>query len=283
MKTVDLKQNTPEWLEWRNGKPEDKEFRLGASDAGVIMGVNPYESVTGLFLRKLGELPPVEENDAMRRGSRLEPFARHAYAVSHGEFMPPLCVVHDDHEWMSASLDGISDCGTVLLEIKCPGRRTREDAKKGKIPAYYYSQLQHQAAVTGATRLLYYSWTDDADEEPVLMEIPRSDEYIERLIRREKLFVECLKVGKLDNVVPFQVPDAHDIRGSFERTDKAFTEAVSGFLAAYRAKTKLADWIERLEVLMGRKKQVIAFSGRLKLERVLTEDLTWQLSVTRRE
>ena len=55
----------------------------------------------------------------LQRGRELERPARRAYEQQVGIQMEPLCLVHDQLEWMRASLDGLSFDGSVL-EIKCP-------------------------------------------------------------------------------------------------------------------------------------------------------------------
>ena len=60
---LDLKQGTPEWLEWRRGG-------LGSSDVSTLMLENKYESVKDLWLRKTGRLEARAENAAMRHGKR---------------------------------------------------------------------------------------------------------------------------------------------------------------------------------------------------------------------
>jgi putative phage-type endonuclease len=52
---------------------EDRAKGIGSSDAPVILGVDPFRTPHDLWLQKTGRVPPVEENDAMRLGSVLEP------------------------------------------------------------------------------------------------------------------------------------------------------------------------------------------------------------------
>jgi len=73
--------------------------------------------------------------------------------------MEPLCLVHQEFEWMRASLDGLSFDGSTLVEIKCPlSLRDRAAAQEGRIPSQYYAQLQHQLEVSGAQQAHYWSF-----------------------------------------------------------------------------------------------------------------------------
>ncbi|MFR4400922.1 MAG: YqaJ viral recombinase family protein, partial [Peptococcus niger] len=63
IKTLDMSQE--EWLEQR-------KKGIGGSDAGAICGLNPWKSAVEVYLDKLGELPPVEDNERMRMGVTLK-------------------------------------------------------------------------------------------------------------------------------------------------------------------------------------------------------------------
>ena len=139
-----LHQNTPEWHRWRRQG-------IGASDAPVIMGETPFKTPRTLWSIKTGRMREDPAGPAARRGRELEWFARRAYERQTGIQMEPLCLVHEELEWMRASLDGLSFDGSTLLEIKCPlSLRDRTSAQEGRIPYQYRAQLQHQLEVSGA-------------------------------------------------------------------------------------------------------------------------------------
>ena len=48
-----------EWLKAREGG-------IGASEVAAVVGLSKWDSPYSLFLRKTGQVPPIEENDAMR-------------------------------------------------------------------------------------------------------------------------------------------------------------------------------------------------------------------------
>ncbi len=139
-----LHQNTPEWHRWRMQG-------IGASDAPVIMGETAFKTPRTLWSIKTGRMQEDPAGPAARRGRELERFARRAYERQTGIQMEPLCLVHQEFEWMRASLDGLSFDGSTLLEIKCPlSLRDRASAQQGRIPSQYHAQLQHQLEVSGA-------------------------------------------------------------------------------------------------------------------------------------
>jgi len=125
-------------------------------------------------------------SERMQRGLYLEPVARDLYCIQSGHEVFPRVIVKD---WIMASLDGLSDCGKYLVEIKCPGEKDHAIALAGKVPDHYYPQLQHQMHVCGVEMMDYFSFDGN---NGVIVEIFRDDEYIEKMIVEEKKFYDCL-------------------------------------------------------------------------------------------
>ena len=182
-----LHQNTPEWHRWRMQG-------IGASDAPVIMGETPFKTAKMLWALKTGRLREQPAGLAARRGRELEHFARQAYELQTGTQMEPLCLVHQELEWMRASLDGLSFDGSTLLEIKCPlSLSDRVAAQQGAVPSQYHAQLQHQLEVSGAERAHYWSFSGT---EGVLIEIRPDREYAKRLLEKETAFWRLVKENR---------------------------------------------------------------------------------------
>src|SRR5271169_5797847 len=100
MPTIErLHQNTPEWHRWRMQG-------IGASDAPVIMGETAFKTRRTLWSIKTGRMQESSAGPAARRGRALEHFARRAYERRTGIQVEPLCLVHQEFEWMRATLDG---------------------------------------------------------------------------------------------------------------------------------------------------------------------------------
>ncbi len=168
---VDLKQGSPEWHEWRRGV-------LGASDAGTILGVNPFKTARHLWDEKVGLAEPEPENEAMRRGTRLEPLARSAFEVETGYDMPPACCYAKEYPFIGASLDGFrcasEDRGHAwelgfILEIKCGASIYAKMAARKPIPDYYQAQIQQQLMVAGAE--MCYFWAFDPELGGILRHV----------------------------------------------------------------------------------------------------------------
>lgn len=182
-----LHQNTPEWYRWRMQG-------IGASDAPVIMGETAFKTPRTLWSIKTGRMQEGSAGPAARRGHELERFARRAYERQTGIQVEPLCLVHEEFEWMRASLDGLSFDGSTLVEIKCPlSLRDRASAHEGRIPSRYHAQLQHQLEVSGAEQAHYWSFDGRAG---CLVKIRPDRDYMQRLVEAEAAFWRLVKENR---------------------------------------------------------------------------------------
>lgn len=237
MKIVDnIKQNTPEWEQWRKDK-------IGASDAPIILGVSPWKTPFQLWEEKLGIRASQQKTAAMQRGHELESTALEAYNEHTGNLATPEVCVHPDLPWMAASLDGLSLDGSIAVEIKCPGQQDHSVAANGMVPEKYYPQLQHQLAVIGLNLLHYFSYSEDGFH---LVEVPRDEKYIKKLLLKEKAFWEKLN--------GFEPPELSD-RDYVQRTDPEWTNLMPR-LAKAMANVEEAKAIEK-EL----REQAIALTG----------------------
>ena len=143
-----LIQGTDEWLHYRTSK-------ITATDACVIMGASKWKTKLELYNEKINENTNVFMNDRMKRGTDLEPMARELFCIQNGIEVSPRVITK---EWAMASLDGMSECGNYIVEIKCPGEKDHDLALSGKVPDHYYPQIQHQLYVTGLDWAFYYSF-----------------------------------------------------------------------------------------------------------------------------
>jgi putative phage-type endonuclease len=125
---------------------------ITATDAAAIMGMNPWKTPLKLFKEK-GEdiLSPTLMSPAMQRGIDLEPLARDYFTMMTGIKLIPKedarnVVIHPQNQWMMASFDGVSECGEVTIEIKCPGLNSEDHAlaARREISGLYIPQNQHQ-------------------------------------------------------------------------------------------------------------------------------------------
>lgn len=137
MRKVNFEQGSDEWLNWRKGL-------LTATDAAMLLGVSPYVTPYKGWQRKIGDAPEQAMNAAMQRGHDDEPIARALFIKEYGINMVPCCVESDIYNFIGSSLDGISDCGRYILELK-------SQRPVDEVPEFHMHQMQHQLLSTDNT------------------------------------------------------------------------------------------------------------------------------------
>lgn len=190
LNAAQLVQGSIEWLAFRVGK-------IGSSDAPVIMGVSKFKTALQLYEEMKGLAPLPEVTWPMKRGTELEPDARDWYINNQGIQMFPTVKVHPEHDFLIASMDGVSFSEKIGLEIKCPvnARAKVDQIIENGIPDDYYAQIQHQMMVCGMDHIDLVIFDGKYGQ---VFPVERDNEYIERLMKAELEFYQCL----LDDIPP---------------------------------------------------------------------------------
>ena len=218
---IQLKQGSPEWLAYRL-------TMRNASETAAVLGLSPWTTPYQLWLLKTGRKCQAV-NPAMQHGTDMEPSARAAYEVQTGEIMQPLVLQDGVY---SASLDGMTLDGGLIVEIKCPFRGQDsalwKDVADGTVPGHYGVQVQHQLMVSGAA--LAHFWVFDGTHG-LLSPIERDEAAMQRIREGWDWFQ-----GFLDSDTPPPLSDADTVL----RDDESWTAAATTFIEAKRA-AELAD------------------------------------------
>ena len=180
MRVVDLVQGSEEWLRW-------KKHRIGGTLASTLMG-HPYESPETVWQSFNYDTPIDNKNAAMRHGNEYEAQARKALETHVEEQFTPICGALEDYDFVSVSLDGISNDGKIIAEIKCPFNPVMFFNQIKKIPYYYYSQVQHALLVTGAELCCFWSWYKG---QHALHLIYPNNTFQTEMLAREFYFYSC--------------------------------------------------------------------------------------------
>lgn len=208
-----LVQGTSEWHAHRAQS-------RNASETPAVLGVSPWQTPYQLWLLKTGRAEQ-KVTPAMQRGTELEPAARAAYEAQTGNLMEPLVLVDGDY---SASLDGITLPGDLILEIKCPykGQASTlwQSVSAGEVPDYYGWQIEHQLMVSGAK--LAHLWVFDGTQGLLLEVAARPERWPEIHAAWDK-FAGFLKTD---------TPPPLSERDTRVREDSAWRQAAERFLAA---------------------------------------------------
>lgn len=222
---VQLVQGSPEWHAHRRGL-------RNASETPAVLGISPWVTPYQLWLLKTGRAEqPV--NAAMRKGTALEPLARHAYEVETGHVMQPLVLQDGAY---SASLDGVTLDGDLIVEIKCPysgqGSALWQSVEAGEVPEYYLAQIQHQLMVSGAAQA--HLWVFDG-QHGLLRVVEPDAGYAERIRVAWDAFA-----GFLDSDTPPPLADAD----SRQRDDEGWHLAAKAYQAAKAEADQAAARVE---------------------------------------
>lgn len=159
-----MDQRSDEWFAARCGKLTASRF---ADVMNVLKdgtpGANRRALVTLLAVERLtGSTVETFQNDAMRRGTELEPEARAAYEAHTGELVEETGFVpHPSLDYVGVSPDGLLG-SDGLVELKCPANMAKHlDAiRSGGHAKEYRWQLQGQLWVTGR------KWVDATSFDP---------------------------------------------------------------------------------------------------------------------
>lgn len=179
-------------LQLVQGSQDWHNYRLAmrnASESAAVLGVSPWLTPYQLWLIKTGRCAQ-ETTSAMQHGTDLEPAARAAYEIFTGNIMQPLVLKDGNY---SASLDGMTLDGKLILEIKCPLRGSRselwQETRAGKVPEHYAIQIQHQMMVSGAS--LAHLWVFDG-RDGILCPLDRDDIAMARIKKAWDAFHQYL-------------------------------------------------------------------------------------------
>jgi putative phage-type endonuclease len=181
--TENLQQGGQEWLNERKG-------RITASKLPVIMGLSPYQTPYGLWCEELGLIEPKQSSWQMEEGLRNEEEARKWFSEQTSTIVKPVVKYSDEVGCSMASLDGMNEEETIILEIKSNNAFFHEMAKYGKIPEFHQIQMQAQMFVTGSQHVHYLSYKK-GDE--CIVVLPRNDMQIANLIEAGRQFKHCLE------------------------------------------------------------------------------------------
>ncbi len=143
--TKDLEHS--DWLEYR-------KLGIGGSDVAAICGLSRYRSPLAVYLDKMGEIPPLEDNPKMKAGRILEPVIADWFAEETGmKVMKQNAIFqHKKYPFMLANIDRWLPGLNAGLEIKNTGEYSKDDWAGTQAPTEYVLQCNHYMAVTGAER-----------------------------------------------------------------------------------------------------------------------------------
>lgn len=198
------------WLNYRR-------MGIGGSDAGAIIGLNPYATPYTVWADKTGRLPEKEENEAMRQGRDLEQYVASRFEEATGKKVRRRNVMfqHDDLDFVVANIDREVIGERAGLECKTTSVMNLKQFKNGAYPDQYYAQCIQYLAVTGWEK--WYLAVLVLNQGFYVYEIERDEDEIAALMAAEKEFWET-----------YVVPDVPPPVDGFRPTTEALSAIYQG-------------------------------------------------------
>lgn len=227
-----------DWLAYRTRS-------IGGSDAAAIVGLNKWATPYSVWAEKLGKLPPVEDNEAMRQGRDLEDYVAQRFTEATGKKVrrENHIILNPDYPFAHANVDRMVIGEDAGLECKTTSSLNLKKFKNGEYPDHYYVQCVHYMMVTGAKRWYlavlvfgkgFYYYTIERDEAE-----------IEALARGESAFWEYV-VNKTPPMSDGEKPTSEAIKTVYSESTDSFAD-----LTAYEndlaERTRLNAEIKELE------------------------------------
>lgn len=204
--------NKEEWAKERvNG--------LGGSDAGVVVGVNPWKDRMTLWLEKTGKVSQadISDNSAVQYGIEAEEHIRNLFKLDYPNlkvFSNPLMMLRSkEYDWLTYSPDGeLLDLETNqkgILEIKTTTIQNGNQFKtwQDMIPQNYYVQVLHGLLVTNydfvILRALIKTAWDDTKQEIRDYKIKKDEvlDDIDFIFEKEKEFIKSIKDKEMPSMI----------------------------------------------------------------------------------
>ena len=197
-----------EWLAMR------QKVGIGGSDAGTVLGLNPWCSNVQLWRYKTGqEVPPdISDKPAVKFGKVAEEHIRELFVLDYPHFTVNYhefwMYANDRLPWQFATLDGelTDEAGRRgILEIKTTTiqNKSQWDEWENGIPQRYYAQIMHQLSATGwqfAILRAYIRYYKGGEFRAAVRDyrIERNDvlDDIAYLREQEMRFMDCVNSGK---------------------------------------------------------------------------------------
>ena len=180
-------QSKDEWLALRKGY-------IGGSDAGAVVGLNPYKSAYTLWAEKTGKLPEFEGNITTDVGSYLEEFVAKMFAEQTGKSVrrKNRMIVNDEYPFACADVDRVVVGEKAFLECKTTNSPIAvKKFKNGEYPEAWYCQMSHYLAVTGFQKAYLAVLIECRDFK--IFELERDEDEIAALMDAERDFWENVK------------------------------------------------------------------------------------------
>lgn len=177
IKTTDLSHS--DWLEAR-------KLGITGTDLGGLTGVSKYSTPMKVYLDKIGELEPIEDNEAMYWGRIMEDVIAKDFQARNETMKVNrvnAILKHPEYEWALGNIDRLitNENGEKgILEIKTVSEYIKNSWEGEEVPPQYMVQLQWYMFVAGV-KFGYFA------------ALIGGNKYIQKYVERDEELIEMLK------------------------------------------------------------------------------------------
>lgn len=228
-----------EWLNLRHGY-------IGGSDAGAVVGLNPYKSAYTLWAEKTDAVKEFEGSLTTKVGTFLEEFVAKLFEEETGKKVrrKNRMLVNDKYPWACADLDRTVVGENAIVEIKTTNSYVNvRKFRDGEYPEQWYAQMVHYLAVSEADKAYLAVLSECRDFH--VFELSRDEEEITALMTAEKAFWE--HVENKTPVAPDGSADAGQTIGAVYPESNGDTVSLMGFENDLRQYVDIGKQIKELE------------------------------------
>ncbi len=229
-----------EWLQIRKGY-------IGGSDAGAIVGMNPYASAFSVWAEKTGKVPEFEGNISTRTGTLLEDLVARLFMEETGKKVQRcnFTIVNPVYPFACANIDREILGEDAVLECKTTSSFVNvKKFKTGEYPEMWYAQMTHYLAVTGAQKCYLAVLIECRDFK--IFELERDEDEIKALMDAEKAFWDGYVLTGKTPPVDGHSATSEAIKALFD-TDAGETADLTGMDALFEQRKALNEHIKSLK------------------------------------
>ena len=246
--------NKAEWLSLR------KNY-IGGSDAGAVVGLNPYKSAYALWAEKTGKVPEFEGNLITEVGSYLEEFVATLFERETGKKVrrKNRMMVNEDYPWACADVDRTVVGENSIVEIKTTNSfPAMRKFKNGEYPESWYCQMTHYLAVGGYDKA--YLAVLIGCREFKIFELERDESEIAALMAEEEKFWKLVETetppaadgaASTSETISTLYPDSNDETVSLVAYEKDLQQYMALTAQIKELETLKDEMANRVKAFMG--------------------------------
>lgn len=239
--------------------------KIGGSDIGTILGLNPWSTPLDLYRQMIGEAPGFEENDATQAGNVMEPAIAELYELRSGRKVRRSNITHTHpvHDFLTAHLDRVVVGEKRGVEIKNVGRnmvRYWGESGSDEVPPYYLAQVHHYMLVVD-----YPAWDVAAyfgGGDIGIFPVERSEAWDDMIIDGARAFWECVQTRTPPKFDPTHPAAMSALKRIYPGTDGSTVEGDETMLAWSTVERDSSEHAKHYdEICDGAKAHLLDFMG----------------------